>query len=210
MLASALALRRDYLEWKRQRRAAPEERIRRRQELKSQIAATLPPSRSGYAPRLIVHDLARVNAYPDVDDRPWGISAWFKVEAKGPYHRGLEVFLAIEDVAIDKSVAHPSESGPKENTSTMFVVGRIPFDAIVTIDWDGDEYYPIPHVYCWFDQEHGPYEAVVLYESAYGDHLLLRDDLRYKPRRRARLAQWRDHRALRAAQRDFERSALAD
>ena len=173
------------------------------------IAAKLPATRVGYAPELIVRDLARVDAYPDVDDRPWGISAWFKVEGKGLYHRGLEVFLAIEEVIIDKSVARRPESGSEQDTSKMFVVGRIPFDAIVTIDWDGDEYYPIPHVYCWFDQTDGPYEAVVLYERRYQDYLSLREDLSYNAPRRSRLSQWRDHRALGKAQRDFERDALS-
>jgi hypothetical protein len=78
----------------------------------------------------------------------------------------------------------------------------------VTIDWDGDEYYPIPHVYCWCDQADGPYETVVLYESGYQDHLFLWHDLRYKPRRRSRLARRREHRALSKAQRQVEKDAL--
>lgn len=209
MITSVLALRRDYLEWKRQRRAGPEERIRRRQELKSMIVAKLPAGRVGYAPELIVRDLARVDAYPDIDDRPWDISAWFKVEAKGLYHRGLEVYLAIEEVVIDKSIARPLKSGSEQHASRMFVVGRVPFDAIVTIDWDGDDYYPIPHVYCWFDQKDGPYEAVALYERPYQDGLSLREDLRYSAPRRSRLSRWRDHRALSKAQGDFERDALS-
>jgi hypothetical protein len=209
MITSVLALRRDYLEWRRQRRARPEERIRRRQELKSQIGAKLPPSRADYAPELIVRDLARVDAYPDIDDRPWGISPWFGVEAKGLYHRGLEVFLAIDKLVVDKSVARPRKPGADEDVSKFFIVGRVPFDAIVSIDWDGDEYYPVPHIYCWFDQSDGPYESVVLYEPGYQGHLFLRDDLRYRPYRRSRLARWRDHRALLKAQRDFERDALS-
>jgi hypothetical protein len=82
----------------------------------------------------------------------------------------------------------------------MFVVGRIPFDSLVTVDWGGDEYYPVPHFYCWFDQADGPYEEVVLYEPRYEDHLWLRKELSYKPPKRSRLRQWRDHRQLRKAQ----------
>jgi hypothetical protein len=33
-----------------------------------------------------------VDAYPELDDQPLGISPWFKVEGKDLYHRGLEVF----------------------------------------------------------------------------------------------------------------------
>lgn len=207
MISDLLTLRREYLDWKQQQRADPEDRIRRRQRVKAEITEKLPASRSGYAPELIIRDLARVDAYPEVDDRPWGISPWFKVEGKGTYHRGLEVFLSVQEVVIHGSVArHPNEGENAERTK-VFVVGRVPFDAIVTIDWEGDEYYPVPHVYCWFQQADGPYEAIVLYEPGYRDHLFLRDDLRYKPPRRSRWRQWRDNRALSKAQQEFERKA---
>lgn len=207
MIGNLLALRRDYLEWKRQQRAGPEELIQRRMRIKAEISRKLPASRSGYAPELIIRDLARVNAYPKVDDRPWGISPWFKVEGKDLYHRGLEVFLSVQNLVIDGSVARHAKESEDTELTKMFVVGQIPFDAIVTIDWEGDEYYPMPHVYCWFDQADGPYEAIVLHERGYEDHLFLRDDVRYKPPRRSRWRQWRDHRALKKAQREFELEA---
>jgi hypothetical protein len=207
VIGDVLALRRDYRDWKRQQRAGREERIQRRQRIKGEITLNLPPSRPGYAPELIVRDLARVDVYPELDDSPWGISPWFKVEGKGVYHRGLEVFLSVVHIVIDGSVArHPSE-GETAGIKDMFVVGRVPFDAIVTIDWEGDEYNPMPHVYCWFDQVDGPYESIMLYERGYQDHLFLRDDLRYRPPRRSRWRQWRDHRELKTAQRAFEREA---
>jgi hypothetical protein len=207
VLTGLLALRRDFLELRRQQRAGPEELVRRRQAIKQEISERLPASRSGYAPRAIIRDLARIDAYPEIDDRPWGISPWFRVETKGLYHRGLEVFLSIEELAIKDGVARHPKDGPHGELAKLYVVGRIPFDAIVSIDWDGDEHYAIPHIYCWFDQADGPYEAITLYESGYRDHLFLRDDLRYKPRRRSRLRAWRDHRSLRKAQRAFEREA---
>ena len=83
-------------------------------------------------------------------------------------------------------------------------------DAIVAVDWAGDEFYPVPHIYCWFETKYAPDEAVLLYERGIDDHLFLRDDLHYKPQRRSRLRQWRDHRALRRAQLEFERQALTD
>lgn len=207
MLGTLLALRRDFLEWKRQQRAGPEELVRRRQVMKQEISQRLPASRSGHAPRVIIRDLARIDAYPEVDERPWGISPWFRVEAKGLYHRGLEVFLSIEELAIKDGVARQPRTRTGPGLTKLYVVGRIPFDAIVSIDWDGDEYYPIPHMYCWFDQADGPYEAIMLYEPGHEDFLHLRDDLVYKPRQRSRLQAWRDHRALRRAQREFERQA---
>jgi hypothetical protein len=207
VLNTLLALRRDFLEWRRQQRAGPEERVRRRNALKEEIGQRLSESRSGYAPEAIIRDLARMDAYPQVDDRPWGVSPWFKVETKRQYHRGLEVFLSVEELEVDGQTARHPNPRRGADLAKFYVVGRIPFDAIVSIDWEGDEYYPTPHIYCWFEQADGPYEAVVLYEPGYQDHLSLRDDLQYKPRRYSRLQAWRDHRALRKAQRDFERQA---
>jgi hypothetical protein len=96
-----------------------------------------------------------MDAYPQVDDRPWGISPWLKVETKGQYHRGLEVFLSIEELEIDGQTRHPNLRRGGD-LAKFYVVGRIPFDAIVSIDWEGDEYYPTPHIYCWFEQADGP------------------------------------------------------
>ena len=82
---------------------------------------------------------------------------------------------------------------------------------ITTPGWEPillDVQRAIPHIYCWFDQADGPYEAVTLYESGYQDHLFLREDIKYRPRRRSRLRAWRDHRPLRKAQRAFEREAV--
>lgn len=43
------------------------------------------------------------------------------------------------------------------------LVGRIPYDRIVTIDWEGDEYYGSPHIYCRFlGWRPSPYEELVL------------------------------------------------
>jgi hypothetical protein len=148
-----------------------------------------------------------VDEYPELHNTPWAISPWFKVEGKGLYHRGLEVFLSIQHVVIEGSVGRHPKEGETAGVNKMFVVGRIPFDAIVTIDWEGDEYNPMPHVYCWFDQADGPYETIVLYEPGYQDHLRLRDDLRYRPPRRSHLRRWRDHRELTTAQREYERAA---
>jgi len=209
VLGTLLALRRDFLEWKRQQRAGPEELVRRRHVLKQEISERLPASRSGYTPEAIIRDLARVDAYPVLDDRPWGISPWFKVETKDLYHRGLEVFLSIEELAIKDGVACEPKNVEAGDSTKLYVVGRIPFDAIVSIDWDGDEYNAMPHIYCWFDQSDGPYEAIALYEPGYEDFLYPREDLKYKPRRRSRFKAWRDHRSLVSAQRKFEREAGA-
>ena len=44
---------------------------------------------------MIVRDVDRVDDYPDGDTKGKGISAWFKVELLGTYHRGIEVGLSL-------------------------------------------------------------------------------------------------------------------
>jgi hypothetical protein len=54
VLNTFIALRRDFLEWRRQQRAGPEECVRRRNALKEEIGQRLSESRSGYAPEAII------------------------------------------------------------------------------------------------------------------------------------------------------------
>jgi hypothetical protein len=91
----------------------------------------------------------------------------------------------------------------------VLIVGRIPFDSIVEIDWAGDEHYSDPHFYCWFEHKEGCYESIEVYRKAYRDihpgywqHL---DGVRFKPIRRSRFERWRMHRKIKKAQREFER-----
>jgi hypothetical protein len=50
----------------------------------------------------------------------------------------------------------------EEPELNAFLVGLIPFERIVNIDWEGDEYYSIPHIYCEFAEKHKqPYEKLI-------------------------------------------------
>lgn len=202
----ALAIRREYREWKKGQRAAPEARIAHRQKLKDDLSRNLRwPDRSEW-PEAIVRDLARMDDYPELDESPWGISAWFKVEVKGLYHRGLEVILKLADVELSRTEAREADS---KGTETVAIVGRIPFDAIVVVDWGGDEYYSTPHIYCWFDQSDGPYESIKVYRLPNERGFWERLDVEYRPRTYSRWRRWQTHRALKKAQREFDRTVDA-
>jgi hypothetical protein len=124
---------------------------------------------------VIIRDLNRMDSYPNINEREKGISAWFKTEFKGLYHRGFEVFLCVESARYLEA-----ENGwafcryDAEGAENVFLVGRIPYDVVREVDWSGDEYYPTPHVYCDFNRRLGkePYEEIVLcrrYEGSQGD-----------------------------------------
>jgi hypothetical protein len=40
------------------------------------------------------------------------------------------------------------------------LIGLIRFEDIDNIDWEGDEYYSYPHIYCYFSHRREPYERV--------------------------------------------------
>jgi hypothetical protein len=159
----------------------------------------------------IVRELRRMDAYPDIDESLRSTSPWFKVELKGGYHAGIEVFLSIEQVSIRDGIARPTTLDDPDGES-VFVVGRIPYIAIEGIDWTGDEYYGFAHIYCRFriGWGRGPYESVVLYETEPGE-LFGRpfyrriENVEWKPKRRSLPRRWRDRREERKQDREATR-----
>jgi len=113
----------------------------------------------------IIRDVSRMDAYPNIDDKQKGISPWFKVEIKGLYYRGIEVFLRVEYLRyIESENGWCYANYGDEDAVNVLLVGRIPFDVIKAVEWNGDEYYRIPHTYCTFSKkEKQPYEELVFY-----------------------------------------------
>lgn len=140
-----------------------EGRQRWKREFETHLEQT--PGQRNYGPA-IISDMERVDSYPEIDDAP-GISPWFKVEIMRLYHRGVEVYLRISTVKYDEArgrwyYARYDEPG----AISGFVVGKIPFDVIRTVEWDGDQYYNMPHIYCEFSRaDKQPYEEIVFYQS---------------------------------------------
>jgi len=48
---------------------------------------------------------------------------------------------------------------------TVLLVGEIPYDSIVEVNWEGDEYYSFPHIYCHFNHNDEPYERLFYCEK---------------------------------------------
>jgi len=116
---------------------------------------------------IIVRDVHQDNTYPDSNyyDCGIGISPWFKAEVLRPYYRGLSLIVGIEQIQINEDrswrVIKAGETAPAGAFFiNAFVIGNIPYDSIVAIDWDGDEYYNFPHVYCEYTFAGQPYEEV--------------------------------------------------
>lgn len=173
--------------WLRRRRPPlPREKIERRLRLREEFSTRMgEPSRYGTYGEAIIRDIERLDAYPNVDPPRWGISPWFKAEVNDLYHRGVEVIVFGARDAVPESETRGwrflREGEEVEYKVLAYPVGRIPYDFVEKVDWEGDEYYRIPHIYCRFDGPYGePYEEVVfkgkLYETT--ERLILMEGLR--------------------------------
>ena len=38
------------------------------------------------------------------------------------------------------------------------LLGSVPYEYIDNVDWEGDEFYQYPHIYCFFNYKGEPYE----------------------------------------------------
>jgi hypothetical protein len=143
----------------------PEAVVLLRQQWKDEIEARL--GRPDEHSEAIIRDVKRADSYPHLSDKEKGISAWFRVGLLGVYHRGIQVGLRIEALVKDPAVGwRLYDSASEQPDLNAYVVGLIPFERIVNIDWGGDEYYYVPHIYCRFTgRKKQPYEQVVFSEK---------------------------------------------
>lgn len=135
--------------------------VEHRLKAKAELEAQLGPAREDPAGELIIIDAARSDLYPHPDDAlRWGrISPWFKTEGWAFYGNGLEVGSnSAQRVQIKGSKAKIVRKGGEY----MVPVGRIPFASIIAADWDPDPFTGLPRIFCHFDHQRTPYEAVLV------------------------------------------------
>jgi hypothetical protein len=113
----------------------------------------------------IVRDMKRIDEYPNAK-KGRGISAWFRVSLIDTYERGLMVGLRIEGLVEESSGWRLGDyENERDRMVNMVLTGFIPCENIEMIDWDGDDYYPYPHIYCYFDFKGEPYERLAYCEN---------------------------------------------
>lgn len=106
----------------------------------------------------IIHDVGRMDIYPQLDDGK-GISSWFRVGLIGTYHRGVLVGFRWTNI-IKQSNGTWKETPTETVGEKVALVGAIPYELIESVNWDGDDYYNKPHIFCHFDYKGEPYEEV--------------------------------------------------
>jgi hypothetical protein len=162
----------DFYRWiaGRSKTLPPEEVARLRQKWKDEIERRMKwmDDPAGYG-EAIIRDVKRIDLYPHSDDQKKGISPWFKVALLGTYHRGLQVGLRIVGLKYEqheKAWRFCNYGHGEKPDINAYLVGLIPFERIVNIDWEGDEYDNVPHFYCHFtSKKKEPYEEIIICEK---------------------------------------------
>ena len=112
---------------------------------------------------VIIRDVGRLDSYPEIDERRKGISPWFRIGLMATYHKGIMVGLnwcQLKKIQNGDWRYVDHKSGETGDV-TAILIGYIPFECIEAVNWDGDEYYGYPHIYCHFDaRKKEPYERL--------------------------------------------------
>jgi hypothetical protein len=149
----------------KQRSLSTAEIVKLRQRWKSEFETKLWERRSkGLRTDVIIRDMKRIDKYPDTSEETKGISPWFRVGLMDTYHRGIQVGLQWDSLHRDADSnrwRHPNRKAGEEGEVKVILIGFIPYENIEAVDWDGDEYYGFPHIYCYFSAKRKePYERL--------------------------------------------------
>lgn len=162
----------DLIAWLRHRlhKLSPEERLARREKWKERFREEVwQTEEKELRQDVIVRDVRRQDHYPDIDDSK-GISPWFRVGLVGQYHRGILLALGIHSLVLEESEGPSGEWRLVDDTEDMsaavtaYLVGYVRYEDIEMVDWNGDEYYGFPHIFCHFTHGGEPYERLAFCE----------------------------------------------
>lgn len=147
------------------RRLTPAQVIELRSKWKPQFEKHI---RETYSKKLrqdvIIRDLKRIDAYPNLDEKEKGISPWFRLGLDATYHRGIMVGHGWGNLIKDgEGWRYTNYKTGERGDLKVMLVSQIPYENIEQVDWDGDEYYGYPHIYCWFNNKKVPYEHTGIY-----------------------------------------------
>lgn len=151
------------------KRKPSQEVLLHRQRIKKQLQVDLglnPTWRPEHADEVLIRDIDRLDQYPESKVLPdeGKASPFFKTELRGMYHGGIEVYLQVVELWVDgESGAWALADDNSVGNTTAMLVGRIPFDWIVQIDKDWDEYDALTHIYCSFTRKGMPYEDIRIF-----------------------------------------------
>lgn len=121
---------------------------------------------------VIVRDVRRLDEYPKTDDNEKGISPWFRVGLADTYQAGVQLHLGWHNIVRGHLGSwRLSVKGDEEQRMKVALIGYVPYEQIEGVDWEGDEYYGFPVLYCHFEnKKDGPYERLAFCERRIMEH----------------------------------------
>jgi hypothetical protein len=157
---------------KKQRRLSAHDAVQLRQKWKTEFETKL--SR-GEQTDVIIRDIRRMDSYPNTEAGK-RISPWFKARLVGTYHRGIQLELRWCKLTMDQEKnkwRYTNYERGETGDIGAFLIGYIPYENIEAVDWEGDEYYGFPHIYCHFSTKHKePYERLAFFVERHFNSIL--------------------------------------
>lgn len=154
----------------RKRQLSADEIVQLRQKWKSEIEAKLwDRRREGLRTDIIVRDMKRVDNYPDTEDKKKGASSWFRAGLMGTYHKGVLLGLRWGSLTLDSKIdkyRYTNYKNGEKGDIKVILIGYVKYEDIEAVDWEGDEFYGLPHFYCYFNtKSKEPYERLAYCEQ---------------------------------------------
>lgn len=144
------------------RKLTPEKKIELRDKWRPIMEEFfLKAARDKYRTDVIVHDVARLDDYPNAKDKGTALSAWFRVGFMGTYQRGVLLGLRWTYVNQEPNGQWKEyQSGHPAGAIKVMLLAETPFELIESFNPDGDKFYNKPHLYLHFDYSGQPYERL--------------------------------------------------
>ncbi|MBW1833379.1 MAG: hypothetical protein JRG74_03415 [Deltaproteobacteria bacterium] len=145
----------------------PGELVKHSEELRKQFQKEIYKCRAEKLRKdVIIRHVNRMDSYPEVDGKSKGISPWFRAGLLDTYHKGILVGLRFGTLSEGPNgYRFTNHKAGEDGYIKVYMVGKIPYEFIEGVNFDGDEYYYFPHIFCHFANKSEPYEEIVFCEE---------------------------------------------
>jgi len=120
---------------------------------------------------VIIRDMRRIDNYPGAKEQK-GISPWFRAGLVGTYFRGILIGLGWGTLTQgpDGEWRYTNSKAGEKGDQRVILIGRVRYEDIEEVEWNGDEFYNYPHIYCFFSHKKEPYEDIGFYTETKPSH----------------------------------------
>lgn len=115
---------------------------------------------------IVIRDVKRMDFYAQTNDEK-GIFSWFRLGLIGQYHKDVMFGLRTSSLIFEGSERKWRKADWKTEKATViaYLVGYVRYEDTASVDWEGDEYYSFPRIFCHFRRGGEPYERLAYCEK---------------------------------------------